>query len=97
MHGPYEPERGHRFNANKLLLDPYAKQLGRPSRLERRAFRLSHRQRAARTSSFDRRDNARGMLKAVVVDETFNWGRNERAAATSPGKTPSSMRPTSRA
>jgi glycogen operon protein len=23
--GPYEPERGHRFNATKLLLDPYAK------------------------------------------------------------------------
>jgi isoamylase len=27
--------------------------------------------------SFDRRDNARGMPKAVVVDETFNWGRRE--------------------
>ena len=26
-HGPYQPERGHRFNPNKLLLDPYAKQL----------------------------------------------------------------------
>ena len=30
--------------------------------------------------SFDRRDNARGMPKAVVVDETFNWGRREIAA-----------------
>jgi glycogen operon protein len=27
VHGPYEPEQGHRFNANKLLLDPYAKAL----------------------------------------------------------------------
>ena len=27
VHGPYEPEAGHRFNPNKLLLDPYAKQL----------------------------------------------------------------------
>src|SRR5690606_13596031 len=26
VHGPYEPEAGHRFNPNKLLLDPYAKQ-----------------------------------------------------------------------
>ena len=26
-HGPYEPERGHRYNANKLLLDPYARAL----------------------------------------------------------------------
>ena len=24
VHGPYEPEKGHRFNPNKLLLDPYA-------------------------------------------------------------------------
>jgi pullulanase/glycogen debranching enzyme len=27
VHGPYEPSAGHRFNPNKLLLDPYAKQL----------------------------------------------------------------------
>ncbi|MGH7089104.1 MAG: glycogen debranching protein GlgX, partial [Stellaceae bacterium] len=26
-HGPYAPEAGHRFNPNKLLLDPYAKTL----------------------------------------------------------------------
>src|ERR1043166_3812953 len=25
VHGPWQPEAGHRFNANKLLLDPYAK------------------------------------------------------------------------
>src|ERR1700681_1518138 len=27
VHGPYNPERGHRFNSNKLLVDPYAKEL----------------------------------------------------------------------
>lgn len=27
VHGPYAPEEGHRFNPNKLLLDPYAKQI----------------------------------------------------------------------
>src|SRR5262245_16455127 len=27
VHGPYEPDAGHRFNHHKLLLDPYAKQL----------------------------------------------------------------------
>ncbi len=27
VHGPYEPAAGHRFNPNKLLLDPYAKQM----------------------------------------------------------------------
>src|SRR5215210_8892005 len=25
VHGPYEPERGHRFNPHQLLIDPYAK------------------------------------------------------------------------
>ena len=25
VHGPYEPEQGHRFNPHKLLLDPYAR------------------------------------------------------------------------
>ena len=29
VHGPYEPEKGHRFNANKVLLDPYAKSIAR--------------------------------------------------------------------
>ena len=29
VHGPFEPANGHRFNANKLLLDPYAKLIGR--------------------------------------------------------------------
>src|SRR5262249_42734622 len=29
VHGPHEPEAGHRFNPNKLVLDPYAKAIGR--------------------------------------------------------------------
>ena len=29
VHGPHEPERGHRFNAHKVVLDPYAKAIGR--------------------------------------------------------------------
>ncbi|MCA9835834.1 MAG: glycogen debranching protein GlgX [Trueperaceae bacterium] len=30
VHGPYDPAEGHRFNPNKVLLDPYAKTIGRP-------------------------------------------------------------------
>ena len=30
VHGPYDPGRGHRFNAAKLLLDPYAKSIEGP-------------------------------------------------------------------
>ncbi len=30
VYGPYDPANGHRFNPNKVLLDPYAKAIGRP-------------------------------------------------------------------
>jgi len=76
VYGPYAPEQGHRFNANKLLLDPYAKRLA--GRLIWSDAHFGYRAGSAREDlSFDRRDNARGMPKAVVVDETFNWGRRE--------------------
>ena len=76
VHGPYEPEQGHRFNPHKLLLDPYAKRLA--NRLVWSDAHFAYRAGSSREDlSFDRRDNARGMPKAVVVDETFNWGRRE--------------------
>ncbi|NPU09379.1 glycogen debranching protein GlgX [Bradyrhizobium sp. 83002] len=76
VYGPYEPEHGHRFNANKLLLDPYAKRLA--GRLVWSDAHFAYRAGSPREDlSFDRRDNARGMPKAVVIDETFNWGRRE--------------------
>src|SRR6202161_4672543 len=76
VYGPYEPHNGHRFNANKLLLDPYARRLA--GRLVWSDAHFAYRTGSAREDlSFDRRDNARGMPKAVVVDETFNWGRRE--------------------
>src|SRR5947209_1823975 len=76
VHGPYAPEQGHRFNPNKLLLDPYARRLA--GRLVWSDAHFGYRTGSAREDlSFDRRDNARGMPKAVVVDETFNWGRRE--------------------
>ena len=96
VHGPYEPEHGHRFNPNKLLLDPYARRLA--GRLVWSDAHFAYRTGSAREDlSFDRRDNARGMPKAVVVDETFNWGTARDTARTSPGKTPSSTKRTSRA
>ncbi len=76
MHGPYEPDHGHRFNPHKLLLDPYARRLA--GRLVWSDAHFGYRTGSPREDlSFDRRDNARGMPKAVVVDETFNWGRRE--------------------
>ncbi len=76
VHGPYEPEKGHRFNAHKLLLDPYARRLA--GRLVWSDAHFGYRPGSPRQDlSFDRRDNARGMPKAVVTDETFNRERRE--------------------
>jgi isoamylase len=73
VHGPYEPERGFRFNPHKLLLDPYAKRL--IGRLVWSDAHFGYRAGNARADlSFDRRDNARGVPKAVVTDETYTLG-----------------------
>jgi isoamylase len=73
VHGPYEPTKGFRFNRNKLLLDPYAKQIrnGLKWHDSHFGYRVGHRN---QDLSFDRRDSAPGMLKAVVVDPAFTWG-----------------------
>jgi glycogen operon protein len=77
VHGPYEPEHGFRFNAHKLLVDPYAKRLaGRVVWSDAHfGYRAGH-QRA--DLSFDRRDNARGMPKAIVIDPAYTWGEERR-------------------
>ncbi len=72
-YGPYEPQHGHRFNPNKLLLDPYARQLSGPLRWSDSLY--GYRPLGARSDlSFDRRDSAAAMPKAVVVAEHFDWG-----------------------
>jgi len=73
IHGPYDPEKGLRFNKNKLLLDPYAKQISRGLVWHDSLFgyRIGHRN---EDLSFDRRDSAPGMLKGIVVDPAFTWG-----------------------
>jgi isoamylase len=77
VHGPYEPERGFRFNAHKLLIDPYAKRVA--GRLVWSDAHFGYRAGGPREDlSFDRRDNARGMPKAAVVDEAFTWGEEKR-------------------
>jgi isoamylase len=79
-HGPYDPQNGHRFNPHKLLLDPYARRLAGELRWSDALF--GYRVNSARSDlSFDRRDSAPGMPKAVVTDETFNWG-DDRPPAT---------------
>ena len=73
----YDPERGLRFNPHKLLIDPYAKRLA--GRVVWSDAHFGYRAGSAREDlSFDRRDNARGMPKAVVIDEAFTWGEDRR-------------------
>ena len=73
MHGPYRPHEGHRFNAHKLLIDPYAKRLtGRPAAHDAlMGYKAGH---PDADLSFDRRDSAQHMPKSVVVDPSFAWG-----------------------
>ena len=73
VHGPYDPERGHRFNAHKLLLDPYARLIKGPVRWSdvHYGYRIGSRR---EDLSFDTRDNASGIPKSQVVDPAFTWG-----------------------
>ena len=69
-HGRYEPENGHRFNPNKLLLDPYARRLhGQIKWTDAlHGYKVGH---AREDLSFDKRDSAPAMPKAVVVDDSL--------------------------
>ena len=79
VYGPYDPERGHRFNHHKLLLDPYAKRL--TGQFIWSDAHFAYRTRSSREDlSFDRRDNSRGVTKAVVVDDAFTWGGDHSPA-----------------
>jgi glycogen operon protein len=72
VHGPYDPQRGHRFNHHKLLLDPYAKRIA--GELRTSDALCGYRVNSPRADlSFDRRDSAPGMIKAMVADDSFNW------------------------
>jgi isoamylase len=73
VNGPYEPQRGLRFNPNKLLLDPYAKAISGRMDVTDPVFgyQVGH---PDEDLSFDTRDSAGAMPKCVVIDEAFSWG-----------------------
>ncbi len=76
-HGPYDPHNGHRFNPHKLLLDPYAKGIHGQLRWTDALF--GYRIGSPRGDlSFDRRDSAQAMPRAVVVEDNFNWQGDKR-------------------
>ena len=76
VHGPYEPDNGHRFNPNKLVLDPYAKAIVGQLRWGPELFGYKLERGDDRT--FDDRDSAPLMLKSRVVDPAFTWGQVQK-------------------
>jgi isoamylase len=72
VHGPYAPEEGHRFNANKLLLDPYARAHTGELVWNDACFGYTIGAKGD-DLTFDERDSAPFMPKCVVVDPNFDW------------------------
>ena len=73
VHGPYEPQHGHRFNPNKVVMDPYAKSVARMIRWADEMFGYCVGD-PAEDLSLDDRDNAPFAPLAAVVDPAFTWG-----------------------
>ena len=72
VQGPYEPFKGHRFNPNKLLIDPYAKAISGTIKWHDSLFgyTVGHH---AEDLSYSELDSAPYIPKSVVVDQTFDW------------------------
>lgn len=71
VYGPYEPESGHRFNPNKLLLDPYA--CAHCGELEWNPAVFGYVMESADDTTFDERDSAPFVPKCTVADPVFPW------------------------
>jgi isoamylase len=71
VHGPYEPNQGHRFNPNKVVMDPYARVVGRTVRWDTSLFGFRP---GEDDTTFDTRDSAAHAPLAAVVDHAFTWG-----------------------
>jgi glycogen operon protein len=73
VHGPHDPEDGHRFNANKVLLDPYAKAIGRPLTWDDSLFGYDLNS-DEEDLSFSEADSAPFAPLGGVIEEHFEWG-----------------------
>ncbi len=77
VHGPYDPFNGHRFNPNKLLIDPYARALTKSC--EWNEIHCGYVVGDPRTDlSFDTRDNAAFMPKGRVTAPIATWDDDKR-------------------
>ena len=72
-HGPWRPDRGHRFNPNKLLLDPWAREIVGQIDWTAPHFGAD----LVHPQHMDPLDNGRQALKARVVQDHFDWGDDQ--------------------
>ncbi|MFN6944307.1 MAG: glycogen debranching protein GlgX [Cytophagaceae bacterium] len=72
VYGPYDPKNGHRFNPNKLLIDPYAKAISGTIKWHKSLFgyEMGHKN---QDLSFNKLDSAPYIPKCVVIDPNFDW------------------------
>ncbi|MDX6281966.1 MAG: isoamylase, partial [Kribbellaceae bacterium] len=72
VHGPYEPENGHRCNPSKLLLDPYAKAIDGQVDTDESLFSY----RFAKPDELNTMDNRGHTMLSVVTNPFFDWGND---------------------
>jgi isoamylase len=70
--GAWDPEKGHRFNSNKLLVDPYAKAIS--GNVDWHAPIYPFDIASGSDLTFDTQDSAAGVPKCVVINSEFDWG-----------------------
>jgi len=73
VHGPWAPQEGHRFNASKLLLDPYAKAIAGAIDFDATSTLPYVPGGEDADLELDATDDAAAIPKCVVVDESFDW------------------------
>ncbi len=71
--GPYEPHRGHRFNRNKLLLDPYATALHGTKHWDFRKARGYDLKSPLKDLAYSTENNARQSPKCLIAETNFDW------------------------
>ncbi|MEO0707439.1 MAG: glycogen debranching protein GlgX [Cyanobacteria bacterium J06649_5] len=77
VHGPFEPENGHRFNPNKLLIDPYAQAIAGNVTPGQNVFSYTWGE-DGEDLSYNEADSATAVPKCIVVDTTFDWQGDQR-------------------
>jgi Carbohydrate-binding module 48 (Isoamylase N-terminal domain) len=78
IHGPYAPEEGHRFNPNKLLLDPYAG--GYFGQLDWNPAVFGYTMESGDDLTFDERDSAGGLEHCCSI-QLFQRGYDDSVTA----------------